>query len=258
MSMTVNSIAKNQMDSALMKISSMKRVNTAADDAAGLAIMEEMEKEIRGLQKGTDNTLDMQNLLKTAEGGLSQIDDSLQRIRELSVQASNGIYTQEDRALIQSEIKQHLDNIDSLTQNTEFNNKKLLDGSFQNQHTASSPDGSGATISIPDMSTGSTALGSIMNFDVTQDFSIDDIDNAINGVSNTRAYLGAMMNRFDSTVESNNITMLNQAAAKSRIADLDIAKAMNDMNRSRLLTEAQIYNQRRQQQQMTNPVSALL
>jgi flagellin len=252
--MTINSIAKNHMDPAMMKMATMQRVNSAADDAAGLAIMEKIETQIRGLEKGNDNTLDMKNLVKTAEGGLSTIDDSLQRIRELSVQASNGIYNDEDRALIQQEVSQMLQHIDSVAKDTQFNNMKLLDGSFTDKHTASYADGSGATVSIDDMSTSN--LG-IQGFDVTKEIDLGAIDKALSQVASQRSTLGAMENRFDHTVNANSITLLNQAAAKSRIADLDVAKGMMDVNRARILNETQIYTQKMQQQSAGNTLSLL-
>jgi len=253
--MTVDSIAKNQMSSAMIKLASMKRINTAADDAAGLAIAEKLDTQVRGLEKGIDNTLDMKNLVTTAEGGLSTIHDSLQRIRELSVQAANGIYTDDDKKLIQQEIVQLKEHINGVTQQTQFNNMNLLDGTFVNKHTASSADGSGPNISIPAMDT--LTLG-IKNFDVTKDFNINDIDSAISNVSSARSYLGAMANRLDYNVSSNSISMLNQAAAKSRILDLDVAKGVADVNRDRILNEAQIYSQKRAMEQMSNGLSLLL
>ena len=253
--MTINSIAKNQVNESFIRLNTMRRVNSAADDAAGLAIMEKMESQIRGLDQGIDNTLDMKNLINTAEGGLSTINDSLQRIRELSIQAANGIYTDEDRALIQTEVNQLIQGIESMASQTEFNNMPLLDGSFTDKNTASYPDGTGATVNIPDMR--SLALG-LQGYDVSSgSFDLSVIDNAMASVNATRSYLGAMSNRADHTVNSNSITMLNQAAAQSRIADLDVARGINDYNRDRILTQAQIYMQRNQMQNAGSVLSLI-
>ncbi|MDR1664255.1 MAG: flagellin [Clostridiales bacterium] len=253
--MTVGSIAQTQMSDAMLKLSTMKRVNSASDDAAGLAIMEKMEGQIRGIDRGTDNTLDMKNLVRTAEGGLSGIEDSLQRVRELSVQASNGIYTDSDRQLIQNEVSQLMDGINDVAKNTEFNGQKLLDGSFTEKHTASSADGSGADVTIPNMD--AIAIG-LDGFDVSKgNFDIGTIDKALSLVSSARSTLGAMENRFDYTVNSNNVMMLNQVAAKSRIADLDMAKGVSDMEKGRVLNEMAIYNQRQQQERARMPLSLL-
>jgi len=142
----------------------MQRINSAADDAAGLAISNALESQVRGLDMGTHNTLNMQSLVTTAEGGLSTISDSLQRMRELSIQASNGIMTDDQRAMIQTEVAQLRDHINMTTRNTQWNGMNILDGSF-NGHTASDAMGRGASVNIPDMST--IALG-LDNFDVTR------------------------------------------------------------------------------------------
>jgi flagellin len=163
--MTINSMATSQLQTSMMRLSTMRRINSAADDAAGLAISNAMEAQVRGLDMGTRNTLDMQSLVTTAEGGLSTIGDALLRMRELSIQASNGIMTQEQRTMIQNEVSQLADHINSAARNTQWNGMNLLDGSFTNRHTASDAMGRGATVNIPDMST--FALG-LQNFDVTR------------------------------------------------------------------------------------------
>lgn len=255
MGMTVTNVARTQMSDSLTKLATMKKINSAADDATGLAIMEKIQSQIDGLEQGTDNTLDMKNLLTTAEGGLSTVDDSLQRIRELSIQASSDTYTDEDRALMQNEVGQLLEGINGIAQGTQYNGMNLLDGSFTNRQTASSADGSGASISIPGVST--LALG-LKDYDLTGSFDINAVDQAISSVSSARSYLGAMSNRMDYTVNSNSVTMLNQAAAKSRIADLDVAKATTDLSRERILNEMQIYSVKKQQENMMNPLSLLM
>jgi len=261
--MTVTGAARIQMSDAMVKLSSMNRINSAADDAAGLAVAQALEAQIRGLDKGTDNTLDMQNLVKTAEGGLASIDDGLQRIRELTVQASNGIYNDSDRALIQMEIDQMIQGINDVARNTEFNNKKLLDGSFVNQHTASYADASGASVTIPDMSgiarmlSGYSVEGTDASGKPNAVEMLGKVDDAMAQVSNTRAYLGAVSNKFDHTVNSNSITMLNQASAKSRITDLDVAKATTDLSRDNTVNQYRAFMQKQQQQQNNTLLSLL-
>ncbi len=235
-------------------LSTGKRINSAANDAAGLAITEKIQAELQGIERGSTNTLDMKNLLKTAEGGLSSISDSLQRVRELSVQASNGIYTDDDKKIIQNEISQLMQGISDTVGSTQFNKQNLLDGSFQNKNTASYSDGTGKQVSIGDMSLRS--LG-IENFDVTGSFDISTIDNAINKVSASRSQIGATMNAFDHTVASNDITMLNMAAAKSRIADTDMTKATSDLSKQNVLMEYQMYTQKMQMQSEGTKLSIL-
>jgi len=238
--MTIDSIAKNMMSTAMMKVASGNRINSARDDAAGLAMREVMDTQIRGLRQGTDNTADMRNLVTTAEGGMNTISDSLQRIRELSIQASNGTLTQDDRAIIQQEVGQLIDNINQAARTVEYNGQALLDGTFTNKQTASSANGEGLNFSISDMS----LSGYLSGYDVSSaSFDIGRIDEALNAVGTYRAELGAIANRFDYVTASNDITMLNMADAKSRISDMDMAKGMMDVSRDKVLSQTQIYMQ---------------
>jgi flagellin len=255
MQLTVNDVSNNYLNSAMVKLASGKRINSAADDAAGLAIMEKIEAQIKGLEQGTDNTADMQNLIRTAEGGLETIGDSLLRIRELSIQASNGIYGDDDRVLIQEEVGQLLDHIKTTTQNAEFNNKKLLDGTANALHTASYADGGGMTVSIPDVS---NLLSNLEGYDVTKDFDIGALDDALSAVNSVRADIGAMYNRMDHTINSNSVTILNQIAAKSRIADMDMAKGVMQLNQEQILNTMQIYSAKSKMEQQRNSVISLL
>jgi len=237
-------MAANALQKAFTQLSAGKRINSAADDAAGLAVAEKLTAQIEGLDRGSDNTRDMQNLINTAEGGLANVSDSLQRMRELSLQAANGALNDSDRRFIQYEIDQIKDEIGRSAQTLEFNTQKLLDGSFQNKNTASGADGTGASVSIADVS---LIAGDLSDYDVTDPaFDISRIDDAISRVSEARAQIGVMSNRFDSTVNANQITNLNQAAARSRIADADYAKAANEMNKNQILQQYQIFNVNRQ------------
>ena len=245
--MTINNIARNQMSPAMQRLASGNRVNSAADDAAGAAIIEQLTAQLQGLDQGIANTMDMQALAMTAEGGLDGISDSLNRIRELSVQAANGTNTDLTRSIIQTEITQLADQIQSAVSNTEFNTRSLLDGGAQNLNTASGPDGTGATVSINDMSSLAQAVA---NFNVTGSFNINDIDSAINEVSGQRAELGAMMNRMDFTANANSVASLNMADARSRIADADIAAEMAALNEDRVINEMEILMQQQEQQRV--------
>jgi len=254
--MTVNSIANTQMQTSMIRLASGQRINSAKDDAAGLAISEKIGAQIRGLDQGTANTMDMQNLVNTAEGALSSIGDSLQRIRELSLQASNGIYTNEDRALMQKEADQLMSQIDSVSSGTQFNTKNLLDGSFNNQNTASDANGNGPSVSIGNMS--SSMLLGPGKLDLVAGVDLSRIDNAMSMVNNQRSYLGAMSNRFDSTVATNQITSLNLSASKSRIADADIAKEAMNLSKENVLQQYRIQAQKRKQDEEQNKTLPLL
>lgn len=156
------------------QLSTGKKINTAADNAAGLAIAQKLLTQSNGYDMGTRNAATSQDMINVAEGSLSTISDSLQRIRELSIQASNtAVYGDDDRAAIQQEIDQLKQSISDAGKNTQFNNKNLLDGSMKSSHVASGPDGSGMDINMPDAVLES--LG-IADFDVTKDFDISQID----------------------------------------------------------------------------------
>ena len=239
--MTVNDIARNQMSNAMMKLSSGKRINSAADDAAGLAITENMTSQIRGLDQGERNTNDMQALIQTAEGGLDGVADSLNRIRELSVQGLNGTYTQSQRDMINNEINQLAENIQSQVKDLQYNTMNLLDGTVTDANTASSPDGTGAVFSINDMSSIAQAMTAIAK---DGSFDLAKIDAAISQVSEERANLGALSNRMDYTARANSLSSLNLADSRSRIADADMAKEMMRLNQDRMLNEMQVLLQR--------------
>jgi len=232
-----------ELSTIYQRLSTGKKINSAADDAAGLAISEKLGALARGLDKGTDNARDMQNLLRTAEGGLSSINDSLQRIREIGVQASNGIYTDSDRALMQTEVDQLLDHVKTASQNTEFNTMKLLDGSFASKNTASNPDGTGMTISIENTSL--QTLG-INNFNVTGTFNLTKIDKALDMVNDARSKIGAQQNALEYTINANETAYINQMQALSRIADADMAKESTRLGTANVLNDARIMMQKNQ------------
>jgi len=236
----------------MTRIATGQRINSAADDAAGLGITEKMTAQIRGLDQATNNVMDMQNLINTAEGGLSTISDSLQRIRELGVQSLNGTLTQADRDNIQAEVSQLTQEINAVSSRAEFNGIKLLDGSLSVEdgrglHTAADASGRGPTVNIGNMSS-DMLLGS--DFSVAGgDVDLSQIDRALSVVSGQRSYLGAMSNRFDTTIAGNQITNLNQAAARSRIRDQDIPLAVMKMQQEQVIIQAQTMVQQKRQEQ---------
>ncbi len=245
MSMTISSIATNKMQDSMLKISTGNRINTAANDAAGLAIAEKLTSQVRGYEQGIKNTEDMNNLVRTAESGLSNVSEGMQRMRELSVQAANGTLSESDRKIIQEEINQIKGSISDVVKNTEFNGQKLLTGSFANKNTASQPNGTGVNVSIPNVSL--QALG-IENYDVTkQNFDMSQLDMALEKVTSARSELGALSNTFQHTINSNAISSLNLAASRSRIQDTDIAKSVSDVSKNRLMEQFQIMMQRKEQ-----------
>jgi len=237
------------------RLASGRRINSAADDAAGLAISEGLQAIIRGLNQGTDNSRDMQNLLRTAEGGMDTVSDSLVRIRELSVQAGNGIFTQQDRAVLQNEVDQLLSQIDRTASSAQFNNRNLLDGTAQDLHTASYADGGGMSVSISSFSTAS--LG-VAGFNLTGNFDLSILDNAISQVNEARSIVGASTNRLDYTINTTQITSENLSAANSRIADADMARESINFNINRVLEQYRIFSARSHMARQGNLVNLLL
>jgi len=235
---------QNTMQQSAERLSSGRRINSAADDAAGLAISSRMDSLIRSLDQGSRNAADMDSAMRTADGSLSTITDSLQRIRELAVASANPILSDANRNALQNEVNQHLDQIQRAAGDTQFNTIRLLDGSFADMHMASNPNGSGMQISI--QNTSLDTLG-IANFDVSGGRpDIAAIDNAISMVSANRSDIGAAQNRIEHIIDSNSTASLNQAAARSRITDADMALEAMLWEQQQVLQQYQIFSVRNQ------------
>lgn len=225
------------------RLSSGKKINSAADNAAGLAIVQKLLSQEKGLNMGTRNAGTASDMLKVSDGALSSITDSLQRMRELGVQAGNSaIYGNDELSAIQQEIDQLKDQISSVASNTQFNGKPLLDGSAGGMHIASGADGSGSTINMPNAAL--KALG-IADFDVTKDFDLSVIDNAIDKVSSSRSSLGAHSNALDHVMNYNQYASIQTAASGSRIEDLDYGAAVSEQKKEQILQAYRINMQRR-------------
>ena len=215
------------------QLSSGKRINTAADDAAGLAIGQKMQKEENGLRVGGENAKDGIGALNVADGALGGVMDYLQRMRELAVKSMNGLSSSSDRASYQKEIDQLKEGIQSMSKTTSLNEHKLLDGSMADMHLATNPDGTGMKIGMANSTL--EALG-IADFDVTSgNFSLDDIDSAIDMVASQRSSLGASTNRLEHTYNNNTSATLEQLSSRSRIEDLDMPKAISEQKKEELL-----------------------
>ena len=225
---------KIQAYDAYSQIASGNRITSAAKDPAGLAISEKLNSQIKGDQKGIQNIESSQDLLKVADGSLNSILDDLGRVRELAVQAGNGAYSKDEKSIIQNEINSLFKNIQSNVSNTEFNTKKLIDGSFTNQQLGVGANGQGTTMTLQD--SGLEALG-LDGFSVKGDFDISDIDNAISKVTTSLSEIGAKSNGLQANLNNTRVSEINQTAAKSSIADLDIAKAIMDLNKQNVLNQ---------------------
>jgi len=187
----------------------------------------------------TRNAGTASDMLKVSDGALSSITDSLQRIHELGLQASNtAVYGDDELSSIQQEIDQLKDQISSVASNTQFNGKNLLDGSAGGLHVASGPDVSGSTLNMPNSAL--EALG-IADFDVTKNFDLSVIEDAINKVSDSRSSLGAQSNALDHVMNFNQYASQQAAASNSRIEDLDYGSAVSDLKKQQILDRIDYY-----------------
>ncbi|WHX40220.1 flagellin [Mesobacillus sp. AQ2] len=219
--------ANGAQGKSMEKLSSGLRINRAGDDAAGLAISEKMRGQIRGLDQGSRNAQDGISMLQTAEGALNETHSILQRMRELSVQASSDTNVVEDRAAIDEEYQALVTEIDRISDETEFNTQKLWDGStgqvdFQVganvgqiiSYTFSNADSTTLMVAVGDLTTKANAQTELAA-----------IDTAIETVSTERAKLGATQNRLEHTINNLNTSSENLTAAESRVRDVDYALA---------------------------------
>jgi len=235
---------------AVEKLSSGLRINRAADDAAGLAISEKMRAQVRGLNQASRNAQDGISLIQTAEGALTETHAMLQRMRELTVQAANDTYTKSDREKIAEELNQLSQEITDITTKTEFNTKKLLNGSLAasavHLQVGANKDQS-ISFTIGNMNAGSlgVAAGSIGNkvkLDGATGASISSlvktVNTAIETVSAERAKLGAVQNRLEHTIKNLDVAAENLQASESRIRDTDMAQEMMNFTRTNILQQA--------------------
>lgn len=236
------------------QIASGKRINSAADDASGLAIAQKMEKEYTGLDVGAGNAQEGVKAINIADGAYSQVTDSLQRIYELSVKASNTfMYGDEERGYMQQEIAGLLEGIEQTANSTTYNEKKLLDGG-DDIKIASNPDGSGMNIKKENATL--EALG-LKDYDVTKDFDINKVKDALKMVTESRSKLGASSVRLEYAKNYNDIAAENTMASKSRLEDLDIGKAVSEKQKKELLNNYQMMMLKKQQEDKQNNMMGL-
>ena len=226
----------------IQRLSSGLRINSAKDDAAGLAISQRMTTQVRGMDVAARNANDGISLAQTAEGALSSIGENMQRIRELAVQAANGTNSAEDRAALQKEVKQLSDEITRVKDNSNFNGTKLLNGtttSFTIQVGADAGADNQISISTVDMSATATAVAAL---DISSasgaTAALTAIDTQLQSVNTARADLGAIQNRFSSVISNLQTSSENLSAARSRIQDTDYAKETAELTRTQILQQA--------------------
>ena len=238
------SINQNALSKNLEKLSSGYKINRAGDDAAGLAISETMRSQINGLNQAVNNANDAIGLIQTAEGAMNEIHSVLQRMRELTVQAKNDTYLSEDRAKIQTEMKQLQSEITRIATQTQFNKMNLLNGSFQTkQLQVGANDGQVITFSISTMSAKALQVDKIASAvrkakGASIGTQLTTIDNAITKVSTARSDLGAISNRLDHTIANADNMAENLQSSESKIRDVNIASEMVSYSSMSILQQA--------------------
>ncbi|WP_246942740.1 flagellin [Bacillus pinisoli] len=232
--------AANAQSKSMEKLSSGLRINRAGDDAAGLAISEKMRGQIRGLDMASKNSQDGISMIQTAEGALNETHAILQRMRELAVQAGNDTNNTNDRTALKAEVDQLNAEITRISDTTEFNTKKLLDGTLSATLQIGANNGQVINVAIgSDLD--ATGLGvNGISIDTTANVStaIVSIDAAIQKISDVRSNLGAYQNRLEHTINNLGTASENLTAAESRIRDVDMAKEMMTQTKNSILSQA--------------------
>jgi len=246
---------QNSLAMAMQRLSSGLRVNSAKDDAAGLAIASRMEAQVRGMNVAQRNANDGISLAQTADGALSQVTNNLQRMRELAVQARNATNTSADRDSLDQEFGQLAQEIQRVLGGTAFNGKNIIGAdagtqTFQIGANTTSNDSIDITTVNMTTDTSITAVAGTDNtgasravIDNTSTPStiatvIDNIDTALTTVNTQRSVMGAAQNRFDAVVSNLQVSVENQSAAKSRITDADFAAETANLSRAQILQQA--------------------
>ncbi len=232
----------NGLDTAFERLSSGFRINSAADDAAGLQISSRMTSQIEGLNMAVRNANDGISLAQTAEGALQEVTTSLQRMRQLAVQSQNGINSNEDRAALQKEVEALRTEIDRIASTTTFAGTDLLKGDFGADFLVGADAGQEIRVSIgQSFSTGAGGL-SIGTLTVSTatgaSTAIGKLDEALSMVNSTRADLGALQNRFQSTIRNLTNISENVTAARSRIRDTDFAQETANLTKFQIRQQA--------------------
>ena len=238
-----SNVASKMLGTAMDRLSTGKRINSAKDDAAGLAIATTMTVQVRGMNQGIRNANDGISLAQTAEGALSEVTNMLQRVRELAVQSASGTYQASDRGYMQAEVTALTQQVADVLATTEFNGNTLFsttagtDIAFDIQTGA----GSGETITITSTGIDGTKI-SATALDVTTaakaTTTLGNVDTALAGVNATRASLGAGQNRLESAVTNLTSNVTNLSDARSRIEDTDYSAETTTMAKAQILSQA--------------------
>jgi flagellin len=231
-------VANQALQTAMERLSTGKRINSAKDDAAGLAIASSMTSQIRGMNQAIRNSNDGISLAQTADGALGEVTNMLQRIRELAVQSASGTYSDDDRANLQAEVTELGAQIDDIVSNTKFNGVAVFgssDVTVDIQTGYGSTDVTSLTVTGLDVS---AASGSDISDVSGAGDALDDVDDALTAVNATRASLGAGQSRLESIVNNLSNQVSNLSDARSRIEDADFSAETTNLAKAQILSQA--------------------
>jgi flagellin len=244
-----------RLQQSMARLSSGYRINSAADDAAGLAISEKLTAQIGGLSQANSNAQDGISLVQTAEGSLNEVHSMLQRVRELAVEYQNGTLSTDDRNAIQSEVNQLGSEIQRIGSSSAFNGISLLSNSGTVTFQVGANDGD--SISVSTISLGAAVTTAVFALSAGSSSDISEIDAAINSVSAQRATFGAVQNRLEHTINNLSTYQENLTASESQIKDVDMASEMVEFTKDQILQQAGT-SMLSQANQLPNSVLSLL
>ncbi|PJZ49628.1 flagellin [Leptospira saintgironsiae] len=239
----------HELDKTTEKLSTGMRINRAGDDALGFAVSERMRTQIRGLAQAERNVMDGVSFIQVTEGNLEQVNNILQRLRELSIQTSNGIYSDDDRKLVQLEVDQLIDEVDRLGKSAEFNKIRPLSGAYSKdsknpiQLHVGPNQNEKLEIFVDAMNAGALQLETngkkqTLSTPASSNAMIGILDNAIQRVNKQRSDLGAYYNRLEITAEGLQANYVNMVSAESRVRDADMAEHIVDYTKNQILTKS--------------------
>ena len=233
---------QNSLATSLQRLSSGLRINSAKDDAAGLAVAERIKAQVSGFNVAIRNANDAISLMQVADGGAAQVSDNIQRMRELAVQAANGTLNSGDRANLQVEFAALSAEVSRLGEATKFNNIAVANASttFTFQVGAGTTTNDQITVSVADVRGSTLGIGTTISVSdaAAALTAITALDSAINSITTTRASFGAALNRANAVTSSLQIAVENQEAARGRIVDADFASETANLSRVQILQQA--------------------
>lgn len=251
------SVSSQQM--AALRISTGQKINSAKDDAASLAISESLRSQFTGLDQAANNMGDSKDLLNVSEGAMGDSSDITQRMRTLTLQASNGTLTDSDRSNIQIEMTQLKGQIDSNANNTHYNGIYTNNGTLTNFTTQTGANsGQTSSMSIRNMSSSALGITGDVSTQAAASNNLNSLDNAIDTISSARGDIGAMNNRFDYAIQNATQTSYNEQAAYSIYRDTDVSSEISAYKQASVQTYANMMAMSSQMQTQQNTLSLLV